>query len=136
MQLNPSLATVGVWMNQTAATPAATEPIARPRNLPQRLASLIADAADADQWAIALAEQDETGPAELEEMVPRRWLVALNGGRPGVYDVTVTLRTGSQEFGTVRLTTIRPCGFSSDQIVRAQATAEWAADVLAETLAA
>jgi hypothetical protein len=127
-------------MNAARGATGVLEPIAssgtpRPFSLAsiaRHVASRIADAADADQWSISIAGIEEACPAEPAALVPLQWLIALNGGRAGLYRIMLILEKDAREFGIVRLATIRPCGFSPDDLAQAQATAEWAAEVLSE----
>ena len=97
----------------------------------RRLASSVADAADADQWAIAVVGIEDLGDPDFEEWVPRAWLEALNDGAPARYRITLVLQADGRDLGILRLGTIRPEGFSTAQITTARASADHAAQVLA-----
>lgn len=132
-RLQPSVSTVSPTGNQSEAGPRDFGPADRTL-LAQRLGSLIADAADADQWAMAGDGLEDAAPADFEELIPHGWLIALNGGRDAVYRMALPVGGGADNLGVVRLATIRPCGFHPDQVTRAQAAANWAAEVLWEAL--
>jgi hypothetical protein len=100
------------------------------------LAREIADAADADQWAIAVVGVPELGAPDFEELVPREWLELLNDHRPARYRITLVLQTAELDLGIVRLGTIRPAGFSELEIARARRAAERASARLAAAMAA
>jgi len=97
----------------------------------RRLASSVADAADADQWAIAVVGLEDLGDPDFEEWVPRAWLEALNNGAPARYRITLVLQANGRDLGILRLGTIRPAGFSAAQIDTARAAADHAARLLA-----
>jgi hypothetical protein len=99
----------------------------------RRLAAEIADAADADQWSISIDGVDVIGPAELDEVVPRRLLQLLNGGHPATYRLTIPLGVPGRDLGTVRLGTIRPGGFRPTNIAKAYEAARRAAIVIEAT---
>src|SRR5207244_1994132 len=130
LQTNASRTAISVPMDLSATDLLETDGTEPTKRLAQRLGSLIADAADADQWAIAVDGLGDLQSAAFAELVPRCWLVALNGGREAVYDVALPLGPSRGNLGLVRLATIRPCGFDTDQVIRAQAAANWAAEVL------
>jgi hypothetical protein len=111
--------------------PVASLESATPGEIAQRLAAQIANAADADQWAIVVDGVSDTGPVEIEERVPRVWLEYLNSRRPAIYRLTLPLRSGHREIGIVRLGTTDPAGFGPIQITRARAAANAAAETLA-----
>ncbi|MEA2642323.1 MAG: hypothetical protein QOF51_3717 [Chloroflexota bacterium] len=90
----------------------------------------IADAADADQWAIAVVGIKRSGPPDFEELMPRPLLEGLNSQRPAVYRLTLVLRAGARDIGIVRLGTLRPCGFSAEETTRARAATDAAAQAL------
>lgn len=102
----------------------------------RRLAQAVADAADADQWAIAVVGLPELGAPDFQDLVPRRWLEILNGGRPARYRITLMLEWGGRAYGVVRLGTIRPDGFSELEIARARREAAHTAEQLAHAFAA
>jgi PAS domain-containing protein len=102
--------------------------------LARQLAADIADAADADQWAIAVVGLSGTGPPDFEEAVPRQRLEALNERRPARYRITLVLQAAGRDLGILRLGTVRPSGFSDEQIARARADATEAAVTLAEAM--
>jgi hypothetical protein len=102
--------------------------------LAKEVATKIADMADADQWAITLRGVEGTGPADFEELVPRRWLQLLNGGKEAAYRLTLVLHSDSQDLGILRLATLRPCGFSQEDVARARLAAEAAAEMLSSAL--
>jgi PAS domain-containing protein len=104
--------------------------------LARQLAADIADAVDADQWAIAVVGLKGTGAPDFEELVPRQWLESLNEGRPARYRITLVLQAGGRDLGILRLGTLRPSGFSDEQIVRARVDAAKAAVTLAEVMSA
>jgi hypothetical protein len=109
-------------------------PFPTPPEFVRRLAQEIADAANADQFAVAVDGIAGTGGLELVDRVPRQWLEYMNGGRPAVYRLTVPLRSGDRELGLVRLSTSDPAGFNPIQIARARAAANRAADRLGTML--
>jgi hypothetical protein len=99
------------------------------------LAREIADAADADQWAIAVVGVPQLGAPDFEERVPREWLELLNDHRPARYRITLVLQTAERDLGILRLGTIRPAGFSVLEIARAREAAEQASERLAAAMA-
>jgi hypothetical protein len=92
----------------------------------RRLATEIADAADADQWSVSIDGVDVIGPTDLESVVPRRLLQVLNGGHPAAYRLTIPLR----DLGVIRLATIRPGGFREANVEQAREAADRAALLL------
>ncbi len=92
----------------------------------RRLATEIADAADADQWSISTGGLDVIGPADLDSLVPRRLLQLLNSGRPATYRLNLPLR----DIGVIRLATIRPGGFREANVEKAREAADRAAILL------
>lgn len=98
-----------------------------PAQIARRLAKTVADAADADQWAIAVVGLKGTGRADFEELVPREWLGALNTGRPAAYRLTLVLQAAGRDLGIIRLGTLRPDGFSPENVARARQAANRAA---------
>jgi hypothetical protein len=127
LQLDASASSI---IDPTAGPGISPVPAAFSRHLLRRLAALIADAADADQWAITIGNWQEVGTSGMGELVPEEWLISLNGGRRAVYYLAIPLEGSSASLGQVRLATIRPCGFSPDQVRRAQAMVDWAAELL------
>jgi hypothetical protein len=85
----------------------------------RRLAAEIADLADADHWSISVDGVDVIGPAHLDEVVPRRLLQLLNGGKPATYRLSLPLGAPGRQRGTLRLGTIRPGGFRQPNIDKA-----------------
>ncbi len=102
--------------------------------LARELASRIANAADADQWAIAVVGIDGLGAPDFEERLPRAYLEAMNDGHPARYRLTLVLRTDARDLGLVRLGTMRPPGFDDLDIARAQNAADEASRQLDEAL--
>ena len=102
--------------------------------LARRLGEEIADAADADQWAIAVVGLKQTGRPDFEELVPRSWLEALNSGQPARYRLTLVLHWGQVDLGIVRLGTLRPSGFSHNDVSAARVVTEVAAAKLASAI--
>jgi PAS domain-containing protein len=100
----------------------------------RELGRRIADAADADQWAITMVGVDGIGPPDFEELVPRPYLEALNDGRPARYRLTLVLRTDERDLGTVRLGTLDPAGFNDLDVARARRAAEDASRDFEEAL--
>ncbi len=98
----------------------------------RRIATEIADAADADQWSVSIDDVDVIGPADLGSLVPRRLLQVLNGGRPATYRLSLPLG----DLGIIRLVTIRPGGFREANAERARDAADRAAILLEATAAA
>jgi hypothetical protein len=98
------------------------------------MARQIANAADADQYAIAVAGLAGLGPPDFEELVPRAYLIAMNDGRPAAYRMTLVLRTADADLGIIRLGTIQPSGFSEENVRRARAGAASASEQLAVAL--
>jgi hypothetical protein len=96
----------------------------------RRLGTEIADAADADQWSMSVAGVDVLGPAELDDVVPRRLLQVLNGGKPATYRLTLPLHISGRDLGVIRLATIRPGGFRSECVAKACEAADRAALLL------
>lgn len=94
------------------------------------LAEEIADAADADQWAISLVGHPRIGKPDFNEMVPRGCLEGLSDGKPGRYRMTLVLQAGGRDLGIIRLGTIRPRGFVESDVSRARAAAACAAEIL------
>jgi hypothetical protein len=99
----------------------------------RRLAAEIADLADADQWSISVDGVDVIGPAHLDEVVPRRLLQLLNGGKPAMYRLSLPLGRPGHERGVLRLGTIRPGGFRQPNIDKAWEAAGRAGMLLAAT---
>jgi hypothetical protein len=97
----------------------------------RRLGGTIADAADADQWSVSIPGVDVIGPADLGDLVPRRLLQVLNGGRPATHRLNLPLCVPGRDLGVIRLATIRPGGFRSANIARACEAADRAALLLA-----
>ncbi len=102
--------------------------------LARQLASGIADRADADQWAVAIVGIEGTGAPDFDELIPRAYLEAMNDGRPARYRLTLVLQTEDRDLGVVRLSTLRPTGFSDLDVARARRAAENAARRLDEAL--
>ncbi|MEA2639332.1 MAG: hypothetical protein QOF51_726 [Chloroflexota bacterium] len=128
----PLLSFDTVKSTQSPATaPRRAERIAR---LARRLAQAIADSADADQATISIDGIDGLGPTTPPQLVPREWLIALNNGKPGIYRVCIRLRAAGQQFGMLRLATIRPSGFQADDVARAHMDAFHASEMLATAL--
>jgi hypothetical protein len=103
-------------------------------SLCQQLAEAIANAADADQWAIAVQGVCGTGPADFDEWLPREVLQRLNGDRPAAYRLTLVLCHDGCDLGIVRLGTIRPSGFSPEDVALARMEVEYAASMLRDAL--
>jgi hypothetical protein len=102
--------------------------------LARQLARRVADAADADLVAIALVGVSGMGPADFEEPVPRALLEALNDGRPARYRITLVLQADGRDLGILRLGSIRPRGFTDENVESARQMADEAATVLARRL--
>jgi hypothetical protein len=100
----------------------------------RQLAREVANAADADQWAIAVVGVPELGAPDFDDQVPRQWLELLNDNRPARYRITLVLQAGGQDLGILRLGTIRPSGFSDLEIARARDMAERASVQLAAAM--
>jgi PAS domain-containing protein len=66
---------------------------------------------------------DGIGQPDFEELVPRPFLEALNGGRPARYRLTLVLRTDARDLGIVRLGTLDPAGFDDLDVARARRAA-------------
>ena len=94
------------------------------------LAEAIADAADADQWAIEVSGVSDTGPADFEEWLPRQLLQGLNDGRPAAYRLTLVLQHEGTDLGIIRLGTIRPSGFCPEDVALARMESDYAAIML------
>jgi hypothetical protein len=94
------------------------------------LAEAIADAADADQWAIAVHGITGTGPADFEEWLPRELMQRMNDGRPAAYPLTLVLQHEGCDLGIIRLGTIRPSGFNSEDLELARVEADYVAIML------
>ncbi|OGG55792.1 MAG: hypothetical protein A3F84_04365 [Candidatus Handelsmanbacteria bacterium RIFCSPLOWO2_12_FULL_64_10] len=99
------------------------------------LARTVADAADADQYAVAVVGVPQTGNPDFEELVPRESLEAMADGAPARYRLTLVLQSDSEDLAVVRLATLRPHGFTDLDVGRARAVARLAADELSRTLA-
>jgi hypothetical protein len=125
-RLGPSLGVIGRPTSKSEKNPIV--------GIARRLTRKIADAADADQWAIALVGVPHLGAPDFEELVPRGWLELLNGHRPARYRITLVLQAHGNDLGIVRLGTIRPSGFSDLEIARARHAAHDAADELAAAM--
>jgi hypothetical protein len=100
----------------------------------RRLAREVADAADADQWAIALVGVPELGAPNLDELVPRQLLETLNGNRPARYRIMLVLQAEGCDLGIIQLGTLRPSGFSDLDIARARRSAAQASVRFAEAM--
>jgi hypothetical protein len=99
----------------------------------RRLATEIADAADADQWSISFDGVDVIGPADLDDIVPRRLLQLLNNGKTATYRLTIPLSVAGRDLGVIRLATIRPGGFRPTNIAKGYQAAHRAAVLLEAT---
>src|SRR5437899_492564 len=97
--------------------------------LMDRLAVRAADAADADQWTIEFDGTERTSSSGFERLVPQSWLIALNRGRPAVYDVSFPLEAGGRQLGMLRLSTWRPSGFRPADLKQARRDANRAASL-------
>jgi PAS domain-containing protein len=97
----------------------------------RHLARRVADAADADQFAIALVGVTGSGDPDFEEPVPRQLLEALNDGRPARYRITLVLQAHGRDLGILRLGTVRPGGFTDEDVQAARQAADGAAVALA-----
>jgi hypothetical protein len=96
----------------------------------QELTSGIADAADADQWAVAVSGVEDTGPAALQDLIPAWWLDALDGGRAATHCLALPLRSGHRYLGVVRLECWKPGGFRDDEVLDARRALRSAARLL------
>jgi hypothetical protein len=134
LQLNPPVSAASESTDQPDAARRELEGSEHAKHLARRLGSLIADAADADQWAIAVDGLEGLESSDFDDLLPRGWLIALNGGREAVYHLALPLGGGVDNLGVLQLGTIRPCGFHPEQVTRAQAVANWAADLLSQEL--
>jgi hypothetical protein len=94
------------------------------------LALAIADAADADQWAVTLVGHPGLGDPDFDELVPRWYLEGLSGSNDVRYRVTLVLQAEGKDLGMVRLGTVRPGGFTDDDVQRAGAAVACAAEIL------
>ena len=102
--------------------------------LARQLAQSIANEADADQWSINLVGLKGTSDGDPEDLLPQSWLRVLNGGRSACYRVTLLLQAYGHPIGTVRLATIRPSGFSDQQVREARIMANRAGIMIADAL--
>jgi hypothetical protein len=84
---------------------------------------------------MSVAGVDVIGPADLDDLVPRRLLQLLNGGKPATYRLTLPLCVSGRTLGVIRLATVRPGGFRSANVAKACEAADRAA-VLLEALEA
>jgi len=100
----------------------------------RRWAIRIANAADADQWAIAVVGLKQVGPPDFDEIVPRRLLEGLNRHQPAAYRLTIVLRTHGRDIGIVRLGTLRPSGFRPSEARAARRVAGQAARAITKGL--
>jgi len=98
------------------------------------LAIRVADSADADQWLIEAGGLRRTGVSGFDHLVPHDWLIALNHGRPAVYEVSIPLETVDRQLGFMRLSTWRPNGFLPVELDQARSRADLAAQRLGATL--
>lgn len=89
----------------------------RPRDL-RRAARALADAADADRYALDFGGMG-FADGEDEDLVPQAYLEALNGGVPALYELTIGVRSDDGGLGWVKLSTLRPSGFSHEDIQQA-----------------
>ena len=112
---------------QTLTAPAPNRELA---TLCCKLAEAIADAADADQWAIEVTGVRDTGPADFEEWLPRNLLQRMNDRRPAAYRLTLVLQHEGNDLGIIRLGTIRPCGFCAEDVALAHVESDYAASML------
>ena len=108
----------------------------RVTRLARRLASTIADAADADQYAVTIPGVIGPDNSQLEPLIPDGWLVALNGGKPAVHRLSIELRSNGHPLGRLQLSTLRPSGFTAAEMGRAQMDAYYAAQLLTAALGA
>jgi hypothetical protein len=77
---------------------------------------------------------ERTGSASFDELVPHAWLIALNGGRPAVYSVSLPIAADGRRLGVLRLSTLRPTGFRPADLAHARREAAYAADRLSAAL--
>jgi hypothetical protein len=96
----------------------------------QELTSGIADAADADQWAVVVPGVDDTGPTALQDLIPAAWLDALDGGRAATHRLALPLRSGRRHLGVVRLECWKPGGFREGEVHDARRAVRSAARLL------
>jgi hypothetical protein len=96
----------------------------------QELTSGIADAADADQWAVAVPGVEDTGSPALPDLIPRWWLDALDAGRAATHRITLPLRSGRRYLGVVRLESWKPGGFRGEEMLGARRAVRSAARLL------
>ncbi|MBI4213393.1 MAG: hypothetical protein HY534_03720 [Chloroflexi bacterium] len=96
----------------------------------QSLARSVADAADADQYAVAVVGFPEAGAPDFEELVPRATLEALAAGRAARYRMTLVLQSGGEDLAVLRLATLRPHGFTRFDVDHARDRARAAAEEL------
>jgi hypothetical protein len=102
--------------------------------LARRLAEGVANAADADQWTINLVGLTFAREGEPEALFPETWLRTLNGGRPARYRMTLLLQAYGRPVGTIRLATIRPSGFTDQQVRAARILANRAGIMIADAV--
>jgi hypothetical protein len=98
------------------------------------LAVNVADTADADQWLIEAGGLRRTGTSGFDHLLPHDCLIALNHGRPAVYEVSIPLETDERQLGFVRLSTWRPGGFLPAELDHARRRADLAAQRLGARL--
>lgn len=96
----------------------------------RELSAGIADAGDADQWAVAVEGVDDTGRPSLQDIIPRWWLSALDGQTPATHRVALPLRSGYRALGVVQLESWKPGGFRDDDLLAAHRAAHSAARLL------
>ena len=108
------------------------EELERIRALARQLGETIANAADADQWTTNVEGVDFGG--YTFPLPPRPLLRSLHGGRRGSQEISIPLRSGMREIGSVRLLTIRPQGFDPAQLEQARSAAECAGGLLARAI--
>jgi hypothetical protein len=111
------------------------DPQAQLATLALELTSQVADAADADEWAVAVVRVSGTGAPDFEGLVPRAYLEATNAGRSARYRMTLVLQTEDRDLGILRLGTVRPDGFNDLEVARAKRAARGASLRLDEALA-
>ena len=102
--------------------------------LARRLAEGVANVADADQWSINLVGLKAATEGEPEALFPETWLRTLNGGHSARYRITLLIQAYGRPVGTIRLATIRPSGFTDQQVHDARILANRAGIMIADAI--
>jgi len=97
----------------------------------RRLASGLADVADADYWSARMVAPEHGGQCPLDAVAPAWWLDAIDLGRPAMHDILLPLRSAGRELGEIQLQSWKPGGFRPAEVAAARRAAAAAARLLA-----